>query len=226
MKKVILWCVFALFFSSCAVKVPLSSDYYQNDKKVGILYLIDSIGHYREGAQGILDMAVTGSKKYEEPLQIVDEQLKMKERVRQTYTDVFKSYGKVYAEIEADYDKDNLPKFQKSSISNKDKKYHKYDIRFLKDKGMDELLIVKVKYGLLISYYGMIELQKNGHCTIETEIVDLSDNSIIFKDRSMFSQKLKGKWKKPPKYENLKNVISAAMQRTFNIVKQKMSKPS
>jgi hypothetical protein len=47
------------------------------------------------------------------------------------------------------------------------KKYSKKDYRNLKTtNNVDEIMFVKVKYGILVSYYGMIELDKQGykHC--------------------------------------------------------------
>ncbi|TYC08432.1 hypothetical protein ES677_14470 [Bizionia gelidisalsuginis] len=208
--------------SSCAVKMPLSSNYYSNQKKVGVIYLIDSIGVYREGAQGLLDMALTAGKRFKEPLSIVDKKINPNNDIKDLYIQIFKTKGKPLKDIDFEYDIEKLTKFEKPSSSKK--KFHKYDLRFLKDKGIDELLIVDVQYGLLVSYYGMIETGKTGNCRIDSEIIDLSDNSIVFKDFSNSVEKINGKWKTPPRYENLKNSISGAIVKTINLERSKLNK--
>jgi hypothetical protein len=44
-------------------------------------------------------------------------------------------------------------------------------------------MFVKVKYGILVSYYGMIELLE-GYVNTATEVVDLNDNSLYNKKPS------------------------------------------
>jgi hypothetical protein len=61
-------------------------------------------------------------------------------------------------------------------------KYSKKDYRNLKTtNNVDEIMFVKVKYGILVSYYGMIELDKQGYVNTATEVVDLNDNSLYNK---------------------------------------------
>lgn len=207
--------------SSCAVKKPLSNTYFSNQKKVGVIYLIDSIGVYKEGAQGVLDMALTSGNRFKEPLSVIDKTIDPKENIKDLYKQLFRINGKELNEIDFNYNEEELAKFKKPSS---DKKFYKYDLSFLKDKGIDELLIVKAQYGLLVSYYGMIETGKMGHCRIESEIIDLSDNSIIFKDFSNAVEKIKGNWKTPPKYENLSNSIATAIHKTIELEKSKLNK--
>ncbi|AUP79239.1 hypothetical protein [Flavivirga eckloniae] len=214
--------IILITISSCAVKMPLSDNYYTNQKKVGVVYLIDSIRVYREGSQGLLDVALTPGKRFKEPLQIVDKKINPTNEIKGLYEGIFSAKGKPLKEIQFDYDVKKLKKFEKPSSSKK--KYHKYDLRSLKDKGVDELLIVSVSYGLLVSYYGMIETGKKGNSHIASEIIDLTDNSIVFKGYSDSVEKIKGKWKTPPEYENLANSISNAISKTINLEKTKFNK--
>jgi hypothetical protein len=65
-----------------------------------------------------------------------------------------------------------------------EQKYSKKDYRNLKTtNNVDEIMFVKVKYGILVSYYGMIELDKQDVNTA-TEVVDLNDNSLYNKKPS------------------------------------------
>lgn len=208
--------------TGCAVKVPLTSSYYQNEKKVGVLYNIDTIGFYKMGSQGLLDMAMTAGKKFQEPIRVVGENYDPTMKIKELYQGIFDSKGKSMNEIDFYYDIQTMSKFEKPSSSNK--KYHKFDVTSLKEKGIDELLIVNVRYGLAVSYYGFIETGYFGHCTINSEIIDLTDNSVIYKDISAINEKIKGKWETPPDYENLKNSISVAVDKTIQLENNKMNK--
>jgi hypothetical protein len=69
-----------------------------------------------------------------------------------------------------------------------EQKYSKKDYRNLKTNNVDEIMFVKVKYGILVSYYGMIELDKR-YVNTATEVVDLNDNSLL--QQETFKQQLK-----------------------------------
>ncbi|MEM9685832.1 MAG: hypothetical protein AAF934_02800 [Bacteroidota bacterium] len=217
--KFLLCLILTGFFAiGCAVKIPLSTTYFQNNKKVGVIYNIDSISVYKQGAQGLLDMALTSGKRFREPLNIVDKTINPTEKIKNQYRNTFSQHNKSLIEIDYDYDVKKMTKFTKPSDS---KKYHKYDLRALRSNGIDEVLIINVRYGLLVSYYGMIETGKAGDCRIESEIIDLTDNSIIYKNFSVYSERIKGKWKTPPDYENLKNSIELAINNTLEQEKAK-----
>ena len=99
----------------------------------------------------------------------------------------------------------------------------------MKQKGIDELLIVSVKYGILINYYGFIELSKNALCKINSEIIDLSNNQIIYKDFSLLTKNLKIKADPSNKEFELDNKmfdgINNIIPETFELEKNKFLKP-
>lgn len=208
--------------SSCAVKMPLSTNYFSNQKTVGVIYLIDSIGVYKEGSQGLLDMALTSGNRFKEPLSIVSKKINPDDAIKDLYKQLFDSKGKPLNEIDFDFDGKKLTKFEKDPRSQK--LYYYHDLRFLKEEeGIDELLIIHAKHGLLVSYYGMIETGKMGYCRIDAEIINLSDNSILFKDFSNSAEKIEGKMNTPPDYENLKNAIAQAISKTISLERNKMN---
>jgi len=211
-----------LMITGCAVKVALTSSYFQNQNKVGVLYTIDTIGFYKMGSQGLLDMAMTAGNKFQEPIRVVGGNFDPTMKIKGFYQGIFDSKGKSLKEIEFDYDEQTMSKFEKPSSS--DKNYHKYDLTSLKEKGIDELLMVNVRYGLAVSYYGFIETGYFGHCTINSEIIDLTDNSVIYKDISAINEKIKGKWETPPDYEPLKNSISVAVDKAIQLENGKLNK--
>lgn len=48
--------IFLLSITSCSTTLPLSQQFY-NDKKVGVILQVDSIGMAKAGSQGLLEMA-------------------------------------------------------------------------------------------------------------------------------------------------------------------------
>jgi hypothetical protein len=62
---------------------------------------------------------------------------------------------------------------------------------------------------------GQIETGKAGYCRIDTEIIDLSNNSIIQKSLIDAREKINGKWKTPPEYGNLEKAIETAITATI-----------
>jgi hypothetical protein len=207
--------------SSCAVKIPLSSDYFSNQKKVGIFIVVDSIGVFQEGAQGLLDMALTPGNRFSEPLQIVDKTVNPAAKITSLYIELFKSKGKATKVLE-DMEYYEVSEFEKPKSSKL--KFHNYDWRTLKSKGIDELLIVNVQYGLMVEYFGVIETNKKGSCKIDSQIINLIDNSIVFSDFSYADNRIDGKWKTPPEYENLSNAISGAIEKAIEIESEKFNK--
>lgn len=64
MKKLFLLSLLALFFISCQIQVPLSADYWTNTSKVGIMVNVNPAAKFRQGSQGLLDLALTSGDKY------------------------------------------------------------------------------------------------------------------------------------------------------------------
>ncbi|RIV35980.1 hypothetical protein D2V08_03270 [Flagellimonas lutimaris] len=207
---------------SCGFQKPLTSNYFNNGKKVGIIYDIDSIGVFKNGSQGLLDMALTSENRFKEPLKVVDQKINPTQKIKNTFQNAFLNRKKQIIALDHSLDYEKLDKFGKSD--SKYKEYHRYDLRSLKEQGIDELLIVSVRYGLSVSDYGMIETGKDGSCYITYEIVDLDDNSLLYRDTSVGLKKIKGKWKTPPNYDNLTNAIDGAISQATDVQKTKLYK--
>lgn len=219
-KLIILFTIF-LFLTSCVTKIPLSKSYFNSDKKVGVILVKNNIANYKQGSQGLLDMALTPGNKYKEPLESVDKEITIIEKINNLYKSIYNSKGKELVVIDEKIDFDSLNKFLKPKKSKK--KYYKYNIMYLKEKyDIDELLFVEVKYGVLVSYYGFIETGRFGYCQIASEIINLDDNSYLYKGISTSNEVIKGKWKNPPKYEELKTSIERAISKSIQMEKSKI----
>jgi len=205
--------------SSCAIKkYALSPDFYSSESKVGVILVTNEIGILQSGSRGALDLLLTQGKKYKEPLEAIDSKVNPKTKFEKLHLELLKSKGKNVTIVDREFDESQFEKFVKPD---KSKNYFKKDIRSLKDKyKVDELMIASISYGLNINYYGMIETGKGGYTHIATHIIDLNDNSIIYKTDSWGNGKLGKKWDIPP-YEPLRIAIASALQQSFGVEKAK-----
>ena len=213
--KLIIKVIFiTLFVVGCAVNVPLSVDYFQSEKKVGIIQITNDIGVSKLGSQGLIDVLLTSQEKYKVPLTIVDEEINPAIEISDMYQEIYNSNNKSLQIIDDTIDFKSIAKFQKPES---DKIFYKFDLRYLKSKhNIDELLLVNVVYGLEIEYaYGLIVAARRGQCQISSEIINLDDNSLIYNHKSYSRENMKGKWNTPPTYEMLKYTIKMAIDKSI-----------
>lgn len=210
MKK--LFFVFAALtlLTSCLPKVALAPEYWNQPSKVGILVNSGAPAKYKEGSQGLLDMAVTSGDKYQEGLNAIGEQIKPKDELISLYSEILKSKGKEVVIIDEAFDPKTAPKFEGTKAEGK--KYSRYDFSSYKNKyNVDELLVTDVNYGFMISYYGMIETGKMAHVLLNTSLINLTDQSLILSDMNMKNEALK-KWK-DNNYENSVQGVRKALDK-------------
>ena len=210
--------LFLATITSCVTTMPLNQQFY-NSKKVGVIVQVDSIGMARVGGQGLLDVALTSGNRFSEPLKQIEPKFNVQEKMEAEVAAILKSKNKQFQFITEKVNYTALDKFEKP---NSDKKYSKRDFRKLKaTANVDEILYVKVKYGILVSYYGMIELDKQGYTNITNELVDLSDNSLLGLETFQTATKMQGNWKKGDDYANLTNAIQEAIDKSLITFKTK-----
>lgn len=211
--------IFLLLITSCSTTLPLNQQFY-NGKKVGVILQVDSIGMAKAGSQGLLEMAFTPGNRFKEPLQKVETRLNLNETLKAEITNVLNSKNKQFQFITEKFEYQSLNKFEKP---NSDKKYSKKDFRNLKTtNNLDEIMFIKVRYGLLVSYYGVIETGKQGYVNIGTEIVDLADNALLQQESMQSVANIKGNWKKGEDFENLKSSIQEAINNSVKTLKTKL----
>jgi hypothetical protein len=204
-------------------KSRLDASYFTSSSRTGFILIskLESTSSSSGGVVGAL-ASIPSKGKYDEALQILKPIIMPDEKVKQLYTDAFSAKGKMLS-----YIKDTL-EFKKDilfSSKNKDskKKYFKYDLRLLKEKyQIDELLLVTAEYGVYAKYSYGIESARYGKMHIKTTIINLTDNSIVYKNGTLHTQKITGKWNNPPEYTNLKNGILKAIDETLSDEKIKL----
>jgi len=210
----------AILFNSCVTTIKISSKFY-NPTKVGIIVDIDTIRFSKTGNQGFIDMALTPGNKYTEPLKTIDPFVNPTTKIKNELYNLLESKYKKFEFINEDVNIEELNKFEKPA--NSEGKFYNKDLRGLKAKyNVDEIMFVNVSYGLLVQYYGFMELNRFGYSVINSIIVNLDDNSLLFRDRTYNSQIINGEWKTPPNYDNLKNSIQTAIDNSINTLKTKL----
>ncbi|WP_339882755.1 hypothetical protein [Polaribacter vadi] len=180
------------------------NDFYSDNKKVGIIILNEPANIHREHKGGLVDIGSTNRERFIEALKIIKNRVDLKSQIENFYSEYFNSKNKKTEFLKMNFD-----------IS-KNEQIHKS----LKGKGINQVIIVKVEYGLLLSYYNLLEIAKNGYCQINSEILDLDNNSVIYKNTSKSIKKTKGNWKKS-EYQELTKSISLAIESAIKSEKNK-----
>lgn len=210
MKKLFLFFAALMALTSCLPKVALTPEYWNKSSKVGILVNATPPAKYKEGSQGLLDMAVTSGDKYKEALNLIGENIHPKEELITMYSEILQSKGKEIVIIDEKFDPQTAKKF--NGVKAEGKKYSRYDFSELKSKyNVDELLFVDVNHGFMISYYGMIETGKMAHTFLNTSLINLSDQSLVMSSLNMKNVALK-KWKDNNYESSIQGVRSALDQ--------------
>jgi hypothetical protein len=205
--------IIILIASSCAVKkYTLDPGFYSSGSDLGLVLIKNDISTRRSG-QSALGMAVTNNTKYDTQLKVVDPKLHPERKFKTMYSNLFESRGKSLKIVDIDLNGEHLRAF---SSPDGEKKYYKADIRSLKDKyNIDELMIVTIDYGLNQNYSGMFEAGKGGYAHVISQIVNLADNSIIYKGEAWGNGRLEKGWDTPPDYEPLRMAIDAAINQAI-----------
>lgn len=217
--KVILGFAMVVILGSCASTLPLSKQFY-NTKKVGVIIQVDSIGIAKTGSQGLLDMALTPGNRYKEPLQAIEAKVNPGLLLNTEVSNILKSKNKDFIIIPENIINQNLVKFDAPESS--EKKFFKRDIRAIKAQyNVDEVLFLKAKYGVLVSYYSMIETGRQGYINLSTHIIDLNDNSLLLQNTINSVANISGKWNQEPEYTNLANAIQDAINKSVITLRSK-----
>jgi len=218
-----------LLLASCVTPIiKLPSNYFENRNKVGIIYNIDTNHFQRSGQQSLLYVFLTPGDKYFQLTQRLRKDIDLNNEIKDLYGEIFSKKSKDLVSINLTQQEFNdLPDFNKTSNSTTTY-FHEKDLQFLKQKGIDDLLIVDVSYGISIYYYGFIETSKTAQCKIESQIIDLSNNQIVYRDVSHLTEPLKAKAdprnKEGELDEKMFNGIKKIIPKTFDLERSKFIK--
>lgn len=217
MKKSTIFGLFAMFalLVSCQVNVPMNAEYLNKPSKVGIFVNVSEPQKYREGSQGLLDLAMTSGDKYQPMLEVAKEKISFKDDLVSIYSEALKAKGKEVIIIDENFDPKTAAKFKGEKAEGK--KYAHYDLRNLKEKyGVDDVIFVNVNWGVIISYYSMIETGRAGYIYLDNNVVNTTDNTLFFAQNNVKMEIIKGKWNTAPTYDNAVGKIAEAVNKAID----------
>lgn len=220
MKKINLFALVAIFsvLVSCVSNVPMNAEYFQKPSKVGLLVNVAEPQKFREGSQGLLDLAVTSGDKYQPLLDLAKKEIDRKNELVAIYTETLKAKGKEVVIIDEQFDYKTAAKYKGEKAEGK--KYALYDMRYLKEKyKVDDVMLVNVNWGVIISYYSMVETGRAGYALISNRVINLNDNSLYFSNDNPQSVVIKGKWNTPPNFDHAKSKIAEALNKAIEVEK-------
>ena len=144
----------------------------------------------KAGGQGLLYMALTSGNRFTAPLKEIEPKMQIKERLKDEMTKILNSKSKEFVYVDDNFDYEKLAKF---STPKSAKYFSKKDFRALKTTyNVDEVIYVRANYRLVVSYYGMIEIGKEGYVRINSQIINLEDNFLMHQKTVFESVDIKG----------------------------------
>ncbi|HBK82430.1 MAG TPA: hypothetical protein DDZ41_02350 [Flavobacterium sp.] len=230
MKKIKLIMAFfmLLCFTNCLKTVPIKQEFFRNTK-VGVLIQINNDpqvirGDTYNGTRIINDT----NNKFYVALSHIKSNLDLKKALKTEISNILTSKNKSFVILSDNFNEASLTKFEapETFYNNPDHEiyYPKYDFRNIrKTHNVDEILFVKVHdYGLLLLYSGVLLASRSGHVVVDTQIINLKNNSLLQQRRFESNVRIKGGIKSDENYQNLQNAIQEAIDRTISKLKSKL----
>lgn len=212
--------------ASCAIApqkpVVINNTYWdQQNQRVGVyVQPIEAPQFYTEGDVRLLDyavisMAMATVKEHFAQLDTSDYEL-----LRDDISSYFSQAGKMVKLISEDIKIDNLPSFNDPN-SNDETYFASKDYSKLKEKlDVDQLLLIKARrVGLARPYASFVPMgDPRAIFELEGELVDLSNNQLLWYSTITSVGFSSGEWDEPPAYPGLTNAFYASLES----VKQKV----
>lgn len=219
--KLILAFVVLFLVSSCITTVPISQKFYKGTKVGVIIQMNNDPSVIKAQTNGITKIITDPDNKYYIGISKLKSNLNFKESLKTEISTALNGKNKTFEIISDNFNDASLTKFHAPNL---EKEYSKLDFRFMKEKyNVDEIFFIKVhNYGLLLVYSGVLLATKRGHTLIDTQIIDLKDNSLLQQKRFETNTKIKGNWKREGDYKNLQTAIQITIDNSILKLKQKL----
>jgi hypothetical protein len=219
--KLVLAYIVLFFATSCITTVPISQEFYK-ETKVGIIIQMDNDPSViRAQTDGITQIISDPENRFYIGLSKIKSNFTFKESLKTEISNALASKNKKFEIITDNFNDASLTKFEAPNLN---MEYSKSDFRFMKEKyNVDEILFIKVhNYGLLLVYSGVLLATKKGHTLIDTQIINLKDNSLLQQKRFETNTKIKGNWKGEGDYKNLQTAIQTTIDNSILKIKKKL----
>jgi hypothetical protein len=199
-------------------------DFYTYPTKIGLVLVVNPIAYMKESDIPVTLLSQVRVKKrqsvskYDGALKTIEPLTNPTDTLRKFYVDLYEERHKQVIVINESIDS-GVVKFKGPKESGR--YYFINDLRPLQNKfKVDQLLIVSVDYGLVTG--GPLGMEMNRMCfsVINSNLVNLRDNSLIVKTKSDDIE-LIYEWNTPPGYEELKLGIKHALSNAIKAESKK-----
>jgi hypothetical protein len=223
MKNLKLALAFIAFYSvtSCITTIPISQEFYKGTKVGILIQMDDSPKVIKATTSGTTEIITDTNNKYYVGVSNIKSNFTFKESLIKEISSTLNSKNKRFEIISENFNDASLSKFEAPNL---EIEYPELDFRFMKEKyNVDEILFIKVhNYGLLLVYSGVLLATKKGHTIIDTQIIDLKDNSLLQQKRFETNTKIKGDWRGDGDYKNLQTAIQKTIDNSILKIKERL----
>lgn len=202
--------------SACSTTpIVLKETFWENKQiKIGVAVAnYPEAGAFKEGSQGLLDMAVNAAlandmQKYLKTLYPAEI-----DSVSDLFVENLKEKGFTVIKVDNYVNLKDYPKSGAGSSKSE------YQFSYLQKKEkIDYLLLLQVtRFGTIRSYYGMIPLgSPKAICEVKGELINLSNNELLWKgflEEDKATVSVAGNWDQSPDYPNLTVAVRKAVSR-------------
>lgn len=214
---------FIVLFSitGCITTVFISQEFYKGTKVGVIIQMDDDPMVIKATTGGTTEIITNPNNKFYVGLSKIKSNFTFKESLKKEITNALTKKNKTFEIISDNFNDASLTKFESPNL---EVDYPKLDFRFMKEKyNVDEILFIKVhNYGLLLVYSGVLLVTKKGHTIIDTQIIDLKDNSLLQQKRFETNTGIKGGWNSGGNYKNLQTAIQSTIDKSILKIKERL----
>jgi len=191
-----------LLLYGCLSNPKSSSNQEQLPTTTGILIVSDGVNLATSYNPELRKWADREREYFKGILQPIEVVVNPTAELYEMYQETFEANGKQYLIIEENFSTDDFPK-----TFTYDKRYSRYDVSRVKEKyDIDELLFVKLDYGLWVGHFS-----DQGYCRIYSEIINLKNKKLRYRKPNTKRVALDGKWDEDTNYPHLKKAVKNAI---------------
>lgn len=223
MKYLSLLLIAVLLAGCSATKISVDKEFWTKNKndKIGIVISKKpKAGAFKQGSQGLLDMAINDAmaSTLEKHLRSINiDEIKS---IKDTFKTKFEAAGFTNVKfIDYELNFDSL-----AANKNSDKNSSPKDFKTLKEKyDLDYLVIISVaKYGTIRNYYGFVPLgAPSAYFQVNGMMIKMTSNELAWY-REMTEEEssvsVTGDWDQEPDYPNLTDALKSAIKKSRYIV--------
>jgi len=212
--------VFLLLMTGCSSgKVKLEKSFWSNNSmKIGIAVKTSPQGGaYREGGEGLLDMAINSATSSGIQKFLANFDVSKFTAIQDSFASSLKKAGFTSKKLSYPFDVDQFEEFEKPDKASGH--FAKYDFSSLSSKeDIDLLLLVTInRFGTNRNYWGFVPMgAPRAIFYVTGELFRLKDHQVLWLETLGSEMGINGDWDQEPNYPNVTKAIHAAMEKASN----------